>query len=186
MIGIDRNRWYTALAGVIGQTLSSTGAPTRWRWPGRRDPRDIGGAMLPRWTGERPSVAVIIDTSSSVTAADLDMAHAAGTFVGRIADTVYWGCDTTPTRYGSSMPERLRGGGGTNLVNGIEAAVADGAKAIVIITDCMTPWPTDPLNIPVIVAANAGADRYVTGAGAQFPGYAPPDWMTVVPVVLGD
>ena len=182
-LGMDRSGWYSALATAVGHTLSSVGAPTRWRWPGRRDPRDIGGAVLPRWTGERPSCAVIIDTSSSITAGDLDMARAAGHFVGRMADAVYYGCNTYPTLYGSELPERIRGGGGTNLITGIERAIEDGAKAVVVITDCMTPWPDEPTRVPLIVGANALATHYVLGPGAGMAAYRPPEWAIVIPII---
>jgi predicted metal-dependent peptidase len=126
----------------------------------------MGGAILPRWTGERPSCAVVIDTSSSVTAFDLEMARAAGHYIGRVADARYYSCDTRATSYGATMPDRLAGGGGTNLVRGIEMAIADGAKAVVVITDCMTPWPDEPTAVPIIVGANPGATKYVLGPDA--------------------
>ncbi len=185
-LGIDRSAWYGALAAAVGHTLAPYGAPTRWRWPGRRDMRDVGGAMLPRWTGERPSCAVVIDTSSSITPFDLEMARAAGHFIGRMADVTYYGCDTHATNYGSTMPERISGGGGTNLVKGIEMAIEDGARAVVVITDCMTPWPEEPTSVPVIIGANPTASAVVLGPNASKSyrqNYTPPEWMTVLPIV---
>lgn len=184
-LGIDRSRWYAALAGAVGHTLASSGAPTRWRWPGRRDPRDMGGAILPRWTGERPSCAVIIDTSSSITPGDLDMARAAGHFLGRMADVTYYGCNTQPTRYGDTLPERLYGGGGTNLVRGIDMAIEDGAQTVIVITDCMTPWPAVPTQVPIIVGANAAATHYVLRDDASVSYYRPPEWITIIPIIPG-
>jgi hypothetical protein len=179
-LGMDRSRWYQALSIAVGRTLSATGAPTRWTWPGRRDPRDIGGAVLPRWTGERPSCAVIIDTSSSIAPGDLDMARAAGHYLGRMADVTYYGCNTRTVTYGATLPEHLRGGGGTNLVDGIDTAIADGAKCVVLITDCMTPWPAEPTRVPIIVGANRTATESVLTPGAWASSYTPPEWITVL------
>jgi hypothetical protein len=84
------------------------------------------------------------------------------------------------------MPDRLAGGGGTNLVRGIEMAIAEGAKAVVVITDCMTPWPSEQTTVPVIIGANPGATRYVLGPEATVAyrrEYTPPEWMTVIPIV---
>lgn len=178
-IGIDRAAWMRTLATVISRSMAAHGAPTRWQWPGRRDVRDMGGAMLPRWTGERPKVAVIIDTSSSITPADLDIARVAAVFLGKVADVTYWGCDTHPTRYGSSIPEYLGGGGGTQLRRGIDAAVADGARAIVIVTDCGTSWGTTAPDAQVIVAANIGARGILATPSSP---WFPPEWATVVPI----
>lgn len=180
-LGIDRSRWYAALAGAVGHVMAPHGAPVRWNWPGRRDPRDMGGAMVPRWTGNRPSCAVVIDTSSSVTPFDLEMAVAAGHYIARVADVTFYTCDTQAQSLGSRLPDRLRGGGGTDLRVGIAMAIAEGAKAVVVITDCYTPWPSEPTSVPVIIGANPQAEPVL----AQPPGvgYSPPDWMTVLPVV---
>lgn len=182
-IGIDRNAWYGALASAVGAVMAPYGAPTRWQWPGRRDPRDMGGAMVPRWTGNRPSCAVIIDTSSSVEAFDLELARAAGHFIGRLADARYYGCSTYVTDYGKSLPETILGGGGTDLRVGIARAIADGARAVVIITDCGTQWPTEPTSVPIIIGANPAAAPILDGPPSM---YRPPEWMTVLPIIAAE
>jgi hypothetical protein len=170
-LGIDRAGWYRALAAAVGHTMAPFGAPTRWVWPGRRDIRDMGGAMVPRWTGERPSCAVVIDTSGSITQLDIEMAVAAAHYIGRMADIRVYGCNTQVVDYGTTVPERIRGGGGTNMGVGIGRAIADGAKAVVVITDCETPWPENA-GVAVIIGANASASTYGV-----------PDWMTVLPIM---
>jgi len=182
-LGIDRAAWYSALSAAVGHTMAPHGAPTRWSWPGRRDMRDMGGAMVPRWTGTRPSCAVVIDTSSSITPFDLDMARAAGHYIGRVADTVYYACDTSAWRLGSTLPDTLPGGGGTDLRRGIDLAIAEGAKAVVVITDCMGPWATDPYNVPIIVGANPGADVILSSTDPAMRRWQPPEWMTVLPII---
>lgn len=179
ILHIDRSRWYAALAHAAGRTLAPTSALRRGRWPGRREQRDMGGAMVPRWTGERPSCAVIIDTSSSIQPSDLDMAMAAGQFVGRLADVTYWGCDTYPVKYGARLPERIHGGGGTDLRNGIAAAIADGARAVVVITDTITRWPEVQTSVPLIVGGNVKAQPT---RDTMVSMWRVPDWATYLPI----
>jgi hypothetical protein len=179
-VGIDRSAWYAALASAVGHVMAPFGAPTRWQWPGRRDIRDMGGAMVPRWTGERPQCAVVIDTSGSITPFDLDMAAAAGHYIARMAEVTFYACDTRATRLGSVLPPRLGGGGGTDMTVGIEMAIAEGARAVVVITDCQTPWPQAYAGVPLIVGANPGAMGVLASPGHM---WYPPEWATVLPVV---
>ena len=174
-LDIDRAAWYRALATVVSRSMSQVGAPTTWTWPGRRDIRDMGGAMVPRWTGQRPSAAIVIDTSGSITPMDIEMAVAAAAFIKRIADVRVYGCDTRVTDYGSTVPERIGGGGGTRMDVGIARAVADGNRAVIVITDCDTPWGSDP-GVPVIIGANVTGSRYVANG-------ATPTWAVAVPIV---
>lgn len=183
-IGIDRAAWYRALATSVGRTLANTGAPTAYRWPGRRDIRDMGGAMVPRWVAQRPACAVVIDISSSVTADDLNMARAAAHYLDRMADVTYWTCNTRARRIGPVLPDRIDGFGGTDLRAGIAAAIADGARCVIVITDCGTPWPDEDPGVPVIIGANVGA-RWIINAGPE-NGFYPPEWMTVIPIVQPD
>jgi hypothetical protein len=181
-LSIDRSAWYSALATAIGKALAPHGAPTRWTWPGRRDERDMGGAVLPRWTGTRPECAVIIDTSISIDPADLDLARAAALFLSRAADCNFYTCNTQPTALGKSLPDVLHGNGGTNLSVGIARAIADGAKCIVVVTDCGTYWHDDEYRgVPVIVAANRGATGILNGD--KDARWYPADWMTIIPLV---
>jgi len=171
---IDRAGWYTALASVVGRSVAPHTAPTRWVWPGRRDYRDMGGAVLPRWTGERPDVAVVIDTSGSISDFDLEMARAAGTFLARAANATFYACNHAATLIGRHLPDTIRGSGGTDMSAGIARAIADGARTVVVITDCETPWPwVEPDGVAVIVGANPNAGRYLARI---------PSWMTVVAV----
>jgi predicted metal-dependent peptidase len=132
---------------------------------------------------------VLIDTSGSITPADIDLARAAGTLLARIADVTFYGCDDYPTRYGKYLPDAIVGGGGTDLRNGIAMAAREGARAVVVITDCITPWPSNAdlaaMGITLIVGANAGSPNY------NIPGnrngyYAPPSDATIIPVVDWD
>lgn len=192
VLHIDRNGWYRALATALGHTLASSGTPTRWTWPGRREAADMGGAVLPRWASDRPAAAVIIDTSGSITPADIEMARAAAVLLARIADVTYYGCDDYAVRYGRDLPEHIRGGGGTDLRQGIAMAVADGARAIVLITDCGTPWPTEDemlrAGVPLIIGANVSAPAYQPDrTRAEDDMWSPPVTLTtILPIVNRD
>jgi predicted metal-dependent peptidase len=115
-----------------------------------------------------------------VSAFDVSLAVAAAHYVAQLADVVFWTCDTRPVRHGSELPAYLPGGGGTDLRNGINAAIADGAAAVVVITDCMTPWPMVDVGVPLIVGANPSSEAARSG---RHPQWQPPEWATVIPVV---
>jgi predicted metal-dependent peptidase len=146
----------------------------------------MGGAVLPRWASDRPEAAVIIDTSGSITPADIDMARAAGTLLARIADVTFYGCDTRPVCYGKELPERIGGGGGTDLRRGIAMAIRDGARAVVLITDCGTPWPTEDdmsaAGVPMVVGANMSAPMYGPDRTGQVYGEPPVTLTTIIPI----
>lgn len=178
-LGIDRSAWLTALASTVAQSVAAYGVPNRWAWPGRRDMRDMGGAMVPRWTGSRPRVAVVIDTSGSISPADLDLARTAATFLMRAADVTFYACGTRAHPLGTALPEHLSGGGATDMGEGVRHAAADGHKVIIVVTDCETRWGVDP-GVPVIIAANVGAASILSSRS-----YPIPRWATVVPLLAG-
>ena len=174
-LGIDREGWYRAIASVVGQQVANMSGYDHWSWPGRRDMTDVGGAVLPRFIANRPECAVVIDTSGSITESDLDMAVAATHFLTQGADVTVYGCNTSTTRYGRQVPENLRGGGGTDMRVGIADAIADGARLVVVITDCATPWPdeADMQGVPLVIGVSASS-YWTTGC---------PQWATVLPIV---
>jgi hypothetical protein len=173
-LNIDRSAWMSALASAISGSIAAVTAPDGWVWPMRRDMADMGGAMLPRYTGHQPKCAVIIDTSGSITDEDINMAVAAGQFIAQVAEVTFYGCNTRATLYGSSLPDGLRGGGGTDLRVGIDAAIADGAMLVVVITDTYTPWHDVAPEADVIIGG---------GLGAPEAGYArTPDYAVYLPL----
>ena len=58
----------------------------------------------------------------------------------------------------------------------IDAAIADGAKAVIVITDCETGWGDTPA-VPVIIGANIAAAHVSTVY------YPRPEWAATVRVV---
>jgi len=167
-LGIDKGAWMAALASAISGSIAAVSAPDGWSWPGRRDITDMGGAMLPRWSGHQPKCAVIIDTSGSITDNDIDMAVAAGQFIAQAAEVTFYGCHTHATNYGPSLPDGLRGGGGTDLRVGIDLAIEDGAALVVVITDTYTPWHDMAPSADIIVGGGMSAPA----DGSGVPAYA--------------
>lgn len=173
-LGIDRAEWMRALAAAIGRETGRLSSYAGWAWPGRRDMRDMGGAMLPRYVGHRAECAVIIDTSGSISDGDLDLAMAAGDFVKRNADATFYGCNTRVTEYGHHLPPTITGGGGTDMGIGILHAQERGAELIIVVTDCQTPWPdASAITAQVIVAGNLGASRYFSEMVPEWADYLP-------------
>jgi hypothetical protein len=106
-----------------------------------------------------------------------------------MADVTFYGCDDYPVMYGKALPESINGGGGTDLRTGIAMAIRDGARAVVIITDTITPWPTGEeiaaSGVPIIIGANATAPDFEHPN--YRPGYwTPPEEATIIPVVNRD
>jgi hypothetical protein len=172
-LGIDKSAWMSALASAISGSIAAVSAPDGWVWPMRRDITDMGGAMMPRWTGHQPKCAVVIDTSGSITDNDISMAVAAGQFIAQAAEVTFYGCNTKATLYGASLPDGLRGGGGTDLRVGIDAAIADGAALVVVITDTYTPWHDEAPSADIIIGG---------GMGAPVNGQSVPDYATYLPI----
>jgi hypothetical protein len=173
---IDKSAWMSALASAISGSIAAVSAPDGWVWPMRRDMDDMGGAMLPRWTGHQPQCAVIIDTSGSITDNDINMAVAAGQFIAQAAEVTFWGCNTKATKYGPTLPDGLRGGGGTDLRVGIDAAIADGSALVVVITDTYTPWHDKAPDADIIIGG---------GMSAPVGGQGVPSYATYLPIAGG-
>ena len=68
----------------------------------------------------------------------------------------------------------LTGGGGTDMRQGIQAALADEPRphVVVVLTDAVTPWPETAPDVPVIIGL-LGNRRM-----AELP-----EWGTVIPIV---
>jgi predicted metal-dependent peptidase len=149
-----------------------------YRRPSRRVGSPIGrDVIFPALVQPIPRIAVVVDNSASMSEASLTRALAEingilrSSGVGRTRLTVM-SCDTAVRASQSifaAAQVRLRGGGGTDMSVGIEAAAALRPKPelVVIVTDGYTPWPSQPKNIQVVVA--------LIGEGPK-----PPNWAQVV------
>ncbi|UUZ45244.1 VWA-like domain-containing protein [Janibacter limosus] len=152
----------------------------------RRSRRDgvVPGVILPGSHRPEAVVAVVIDTSQSMSQAHLDRAVAEIDGVIRAAGVARRGvsvlcCDSAAFAAGRVMlakEVRLLGGGGTDMREGLGAAarLRPRPDVVVVLTDGWTDWPERaPRGCPVVVALVDGEVR-------------PPHWAQVVDIDLSD
>ena len=158
-----RVNWRRALAAELRKGIADTSGRSdyTYRRPSRRAAA-VNDVILPALRRPVPNVAVVCDTSGSMTndllarvLAEVDGILRA---VGVRADGVrVLACDAavhTVRRVRHAGQVELVGGGGTNMGAGIAAAVAGKPRphVVVVLTDGFTPWPrTGPKGTKVIV-----------------------------------
>jgi predicted metal-dependent peptidase len=167
-------RWAEATTGGLVDWRSELAAITRSRaamvrgltdYSYQRLPRRSGewGVLLPGMTSPQIEVAVVLDTSGSVS--DLALAHATTEILNicRICSSDGRPVHLVPCDAAAARPRRvfsqteiieLEGGGGTDMSRGVEACLRLRPRpdVIIVITDGYTPWPSSAPSIPVIVA----------------------------------
>jgi predicted metal-dependent peptidase len=132
--------------------------------------------FLPGAYGRLPRVAVVVDTSGSVS--DAMLAQALGELRGVLrsgARVTLYSVDAEVhhvQRVFRGDPVVLYGGGGTDMRVGIARALEDGHDLVVVLTDGYTPWPEVPPRARVVV-----------GLLGDFPN-GPPSWAKVVRIPL--
>ncbi len=148
--------WRKVFAGMIRRAASLTAGRITYTYtrPGRRRLPNI---VTPAMRAPRITAAVVIDTSGSMTAADL---HTALTEVGGVIKAVggtvrLIACDAEATRarqVRSIRDVQLIGGGGTDMRIGITAAeqLQPAPNVIIVCTDGDTPWPDAPTRARLI------------------------------------
>ena len=133
--------------------------------------------LLPGSYGRLPRVAVVVDTSGSVSDQMLSqaLAEVRGVLGSGVRVTLY-AVDAKVhhvQRVFRNEPILLFGGGGTDMRVGIAAATEDGHDLIVVLTDGYTPWPDTPPRAKVVVALLANE------------AHQPPPWAKVVRIPGG-
>ncbi|WP_433405790.1 vWA domain-containing protein [Streptomyces sp. CA-146814] len=145
--------WRELLGAAVRSAASGPGAGEDYTY-GRPSRRSAGlpGVVLPSLRRRPPRVSVVIDTSGSVSDAELGSAllevAAISRAVGGRRDLVtVLACDAAtrvvhPLCRAEGIP--LLGGGGTDLRAGFAKALSSRPRpdAVVILTDGQTPWPT--------------------------------------------
>jgi|HubBroStandDraft_6_1064221.scaffolds.fasta_scaffold36215_4 predicted metal-dependent peptidase len=173
--------WRALLAAELRRAVAEVSGAVdySYRRPSRRS-AVAGQVVLPALRRPVPQVAVVCDTSGSMTADLLAMvlAEVEGLLraLGLARQVRVLACDTAvgpAQRVNSARQVQLTGGGGTNMGAGIDAAAALRPKptVTVVLTDGYTPWPA---------AAPKGMRIVVGLLGAQAPD-APP-WARAVRV----
>ena len=146
--------WRTLLAAELRRAVADRAgaADYSYRRPSRRAAA-AGDVVLPALRRPIPDVAVVCDTSGSMTEDLLAMvlAEVEGLLrsLGVIRQLRVLACDTAvgpAQRVSSARQVELVGGGGTDMGAGISAAAAlrPRPSITVVLTDGFTPWPAQP------------------------------------------
>lgn len=182
--------WKQVFSRMLHRCLQEAGRGFRHTY--RRKRRNgrvdrVGDPVLPGRIGVRQKVAVVVDTSGSMSGpelgAALDEVH--GIIKATGSEIALYSCDAAV--HGERQDIRtvkkavLAGGGGTDMRVGIEAALDEkqAPDVVVVMTDGYTPWPDE---------RPAGRSRFVAGivhpTGNDVEGCMThvPDWMKAVPV----
>jgi len=183
-LGQSKVRWQDVL-GVYLRTaierVSGYEAQTYTR-PGRLTSvlAGHGGATFASWYEPRICVGVVVDTSGSmggdrVTQALSEVQEIAA---GCNADVLFTSVDARAAEIEEITDVRnirLQGGGGTDMRVGISAMLQHEREPhlVVVLTDCDTPWPSEPTPVPLLVV---GIDAY------QHSVQSIPEWATYISV----
>ena len=146
--------WRALLAAELRRSVAEVSGAVdySYRRPSRRS-AVAGQVVLPALRRPVPEVAVVCDTSGSMTADLLAMvlAEVEGLLraLGLARQVRVLACDTAvgaAQRVSSARQVQLTGGGGTDMGAGIAAAAALRPRpaVTVVLTDGYTPWPAEP------------------------------------------
>ncbi|WP_371500547.1 VWA-like domain-containing protein [Kitasatospora sp. NBC_00374] len=186
--------WRELLGAAVRSAVSGSGAGEDYTY-GRPSRRSAGvpGVVLPSLRRRPPRVAVVIDTSGSVSDAELGSAllevAAISRAVGGRRDLVtVLPCDAAarvvhPLCRAEGIP--LLGGGGTDLRTGFAKALRTQPRpdVVVVLTDGQTPWPDHRPACRTVVGL---FPRQRAGSWDENdPDYvpdSPPEWARVVTI----
>ncbi|MFI1035706.1 VWA-like domain-containing protein [Streptomyces sp. NPDC020951] len=183
--------WRELLGAAVRSATSGPGAGEDYSYgrPARRS-ASVPGAVLPSLRRRPPRVCVVVDTSGSVSDAELGSAllevAAISRAVGGRRDLVtVVPCDASariahPLCRAEGIP--LVGGGGTDLRTGFAKALRLSPRpdVVVILTDGQTPWPTTrPPCRTVVGLFPRTSDSYDEDDPDYVPD-GPPGWARVV------
>ncbi|GHF67831.1 hypothetical protein GCM10018790_52260 [Kitasatospora xanthocidica] len=183
--------WRQLLGAAMRSAVSGPGAGEDYSYgrPARRS-AGVPGVLLPSLRRRPPRVAVVIDTSGSVSddelgSALLEVAAISRAVGGRDQVTVV-PCDAAAQAVHTlcrtaGIP--LLGGGGTDLRAGFGAALRSTPRpdVVVVLTDGQTPWPSSPPPCRTVV----GLFARPAGYDEDDPDYrpeSPPEWARVVTI----
>jgi predicted metal-dependent peptidase len=187
--------WRELLGAALRSAVSAPGVGEDYSYgrPSRRS-ASLPGVILPSLRRRPPRVAVIVDTSGSVSdtelgSAILEIAAIARALGGRRDLVSVLSCDaaahvTHPLCRAERIP--LVGGGGTDLRSGFRKALhaSPGPDVIVALTDGQTPWPEGRPPCRTVIGLFS-RHRKVTRYDENDPDYVPdtpPGWARVVEV----
>ncbi|WP_155372475.1 vWA domain-containing protein [Catellatospora vulcania] len=184
--------WRDLLGAAVRSAVTSAGAGDDYTY-GRPSRRSAGlpGVVLPSLRRRPPRVAVVIDTSGSVSDAELGSALLEVTAIARAVGgrrdlVTVLSCDAAAgVAYALCRAEGipLTGGGGTDLRAGFAKALRLSPRpdVVVVLTDGQTPWPQAQPPCRTVVGLFPRPSRYDEDDEGYVPD-TPPDWARVVTI----
>ncbi|MFD5327186.1 VWA-like domain-containing protein [Streptomyces sp. NPDC127092] len=185
--------WRQLLGAAVRSAAAAAGAGDDHSY-GRPSRRSVAlpGTVLPSLRRRPPRVSVVVDTSGSVSDAELGSALLEVTAISRavggrreLVDVVT--CDAAarvvhPLCRAEGIP--LVGGGGTDLRTGFATALRSRPRpdVLVVLTDGQTPWPSDRPPCRTVVGLFPRDAAYVNENDPDYVPDAPPDWAHVVDI----
>ncbi|MEU2062497.1 VWA-like domain-containing protein [Streptomyces sp. NPDC013455] len=185
--------WRQLLGAAVRSAAAAPGVGENhsYRRPSRRS-AGLPGVLLPSLRRTPPRVCVVIDTSGSVSDAELGSAllevAAISQAVGGRRDLVsVISCDAAA---GIAVPLcraeniELLGGGGTDLRSGFARALRSRPRpdVIVALTDGQTPWPSAQPPCRTVVGLFPRPSRAVNENRPDYVPDRPPPWARVVTI----
>ncbi|WP_374772527.1 VWA-like domain-containing protein [Streptomyces sp. NBC_01310] len=187
--------WRALLGAAVRSAASGSGGAHDYSY-GRPSRRAAGvpGAVLPSLLRRPPRVSVVIDTSGSVSDAELgsallEVAAICRAVGGRRDLITVVPCDAAarivhPLCSGEGIP--LLGGGGTDLRTGFAKALRSGPRpdVIVVLTDGQTSWPASRPPCRTVVGLFPRASQWDEDDDPDqaYTPDAPPEWAHVVSI----
>ncbi|MGW2894038.1 vWA domain-containing protein [Streptomyces sp. NPDC001212] len=185
--------WRQLLGAAVRSAAGAPGVGENhsYRRPSRRSAA-VPGVLLPSLRRTPPRVCVVIDTSRSVSDAELgsallEVAAISRAVSGRRDLVSVISCDAAA---GIAVPLRraenveLIGGGGTDLRSGFARALRSRPRpdVIVALTDGQTPWPSAQPPCRTVVGLFPRPARAVNEENPAYVPEAPPRWAHVVSI----
>jgi len=162
--------WRKVLAGMVKHYMADVAGMVdfSYRRPSRRQ---IPNVILPSLRRPIPQIAMVLDTSGSMSEQDLtdSLAEVKGVLRGTgcaDVDAIIADADVKSSkRVRSASQISLTGGGGTDMRVGIDYALKRQPRphVIIVLTDGYTPWPDNPIGVKVIAAIVGKNARDVKG-----------------------
>ncbi|MFE1390141.1 MULTISPECIES: VWA-like domain-containing protein [Streptomyces] len=185
--------WRELLGAALRSAVSASGSGDDYSY-GRPSRRSAGvpGAVLPSLRRTPPRVSVVVDTSGSVSDAELGSALLEVTAISRAVGGRRDLVSVVPCDAASYEVHRLCraegiplvGGGGTDLRAGFTRALAARPRpdVLVVLTDGQTRWPSSRPPCRTVVGLFPRPPRRTDEENPDYVPDTPPEWARVVTV----
>lgn len=175
--------WKTILRRMVTRAIRTKAGCVdySYRRPARRQ---WGNVILPTMIAPEVLATIVVDTSGSMSKQDVSqcLAETKGICkaVGAVPTVFFVDASVaSKTKATPDLYKKVRGGGGTDMRVGIEAALEERPDVIVVLTDGETPWPERPPGVPIVAGIVEGNSMY-----RNIGGYAveAPAWLKTVKI----